>query len=358
MSSSAATVEQVATFMAKRGLDTFASAVLREAIDGEAVRELVRDDVRLLLRLRAGADSELLIDRIVAAIGALCEAPRDVEDHDDDDDDDDDNDDNDKNRGIDHDHDDDDDDSNDKQPLSLSRSANSTRKKKRSAVPVLASDAPLLDAVRQLDAAALVCRRDGSLVLANAAFEKQFADGAAIANIDEVLSGGAEAWRAVRDGDGDSGVSVPTAAMQDCTWRVSRCDVNGESAFVVTVDAARRRGSAGDVKETGASKLKARSVRKKSRSKGKAGSAKAEASGSDDSGRGIIDVPTRTLDAYVRVIAILDHVFEGRSRRLSFRKDESFVVLASTMDKDEWIGVHKGRKGLLSPASVTVLGNT
>jgi hypothetical protein len=65
--------------------------------------------------------------------------------------------------------------------------------------------------------------------------------------------------------------------------------------------------------------------------------------------------PTRTLDEYVRVIAVQDHVVDGRSRRLSFRRDESFVILASSMENSEWVGVHKGRKGVLDPEAVIEL---
>jgi hypothetical protein len=64
----------------------------------------------------------------------------------------------------------------------------------------------------------------------------------------------------------------------------------------------------------------------------------------------------RTHDVYVRVIALQDHVITGHSRKLSFRKDEPFTVLASSMSNSEWVGVHKGRKGLFPPAAVMVLG--
>jgi hypothetical protein len=64
----------------------------------------------------------------------------------------------------------------------------------------------------------------------------------------------------------------------------------------------------------------------------------------------------RTHDVYVRVIALQDHVVTGHSRKLSFRKDEPFTVLASSMSNNEWVGVHKGRKGLFPPAAVMVLG--
>ena len=59
----------------------------------------------------------------------------------------------------------------------------------------------------------------------------------------------------------------------------------------------------------------------------------------------------------MRVLAIKDHVIKGRSRKLSFRADESFVVLANTLGKDELIGVHKNRRGTFPASYVRVIGD-
>jgi hypothetical protein len=64
----------------------------------------------------------------------------------------------------------------------------------------------------------------------------------------------------------------------------------------------------------------------------------------------------RQDESFVRVIAVRDHVISlGRSRMLSFRRDEAFTVLASSMRGDEWFGFHKGKKGTFPKSHVQII---
>lgn len=64
----------------------------------------------------------------------------------------------------------------------------------------------------------------------------------------------------------------------------------------------------------------------------------------------------RSDESFVRVIAVRDHVINlGRSRMLSFRRDEAFTVLASSMNGDEWFGFHKGKKGTFPKTHVQII---
>jgi hypothetical protein len=64
----------------------------------------------------------------------------------------------------------------------------------------------------------------------------------------------------------------------------------------------------------------------------------------------------RADETFVRVIAVQDHVINlGRSRMLSFRRDEAFTVLASSMNGDEWFGFHKGKKGTFPKTHVQII---
>jgi hypothetical protein len=67
-------------------------------------------------------------------------------------------------------------------------------------------------------------------------------------------------------------------------------------------------------------------------------------------------VRVRADESFVRVIAVQDHVINlGRSRMLSFRRDEAFTVLASSMGGDEWFGFHKGKKGTFPKTHVQII---
>lgn len=77
----------------------------------------------------------------------------------------------------------------------------------------------------------------------------------------------------------------------------------------------------------------------------------------EDSSEDSAPTPARrsiSNDVYVRVIAVRDHLVEGQ-RRLSFRRDEAFTVAASSMTDSDWLGFHKGRRGLFPKDAVAVI---